>query len=173
MNVLKRFAMPATILFLIDQLIKLMIKGFFIEDHFDMFGSFLRFYPVQNANLSYGGNFIGFLSNMPLLIVINLLTIWLLVSGYLLYRTKRKQTSTAVKVIMTFGLAGCFCSLIDKLVWNGSLDFIQLADFFIFDLKDVYLTIAEILFIVLACRHSNELSAKEYVHFCYYTFIKK
>jgi len=30
--------------------------------------------------------------------------------------------------------------LIDDIFWGGSLDYIQLFDWFIFDLKDVYLT---------------------------------
>jgi signal peptidase II len=51
--------------------------------------------------------------------------------------------------IFIFLFSGSLCSLIDKIVWGGSLDYILLEGFFTFDLKDVYLTIFEIL--IIAC----------------------
>ena len=40
-----------------------------------------------------------------------------------------------------FILSGAICSLIDKIFWNGSLDYILVNGFFTFDLKDVYINI--------------------------------
>lgn len=43
------------------------------------------------------------------------------------------------------GLSGGLCSLIDKCFWNGSLDYIMIKNLFIFDLKDIYIIIFEII----------------------------
>ncbi len=40
-----------------------------------------------------------------------------------------------------FIFSGAMCSLIDKIFWNGSLDYILVNGFFMFDLKDVYINI--------------------------------
>ena len=56
--------------------------------------------------------------------------------------------------------------MIDKLFWGGSLDFLQIPTLFIFDLKDCYLTVAEVIFVVIGILHSREISVKEYLHFC-------
>ena len=50
---------------------------------------------------------------------------------------------------MICGISGCLCSLIDKLFWGGSLDFLQIPTLFIFDLKDCYLTVAEVIFVAI------------------------
>lgn len=71
-----------------------------------------------------------------------------------------------VKIIMICGISGCLCSLIDKLFWGGSLDFLQIPTLFIFDLKDCYLTVAEVIFVAIGILNSKEISVKEYLHFC-------
>lgn len=39
-------------------------------------------------------------------------------------------------------------SLIDKVAWGGSLDYILLKGFFIFDLKDLYISTFEVMILV-------------------------
>ena len=133
---------------------------------FDILSGILRFNPVVNTRLSYIGNFFEPLSNPFLTILLNVFALGILISGYLLYKVKREDTSFPVKIIMIFGLAGCLCSLIDKLFWGGSLDFLQIPNYFIFDLKDCYLTVAEVIFVVIGILNSKEISVKEYLHFC-------
>lgn len=115
---------------------------------------------------SYGGQFLSLLSNPLLLIVINLIILFLYWGGYRFYKIKRKKTTIVVRIIMICGLAGCFCSLIDKIFWGGSLDFLQIPNLFIFDGKDVYLTLSEVFFVILALRHNQEISAREFIRFC-------
>ena len=43
--------------------------------------------------------------------------------------------------MFAFLFSGAFCSLIDKIFWDGSLDYILVKGFFTFDLKDVYLNV--------------------------------
>lgn len=41
---------------------------------------------------------------------------------------------------------------------------------FIFDLKDCYLTVAGIIFVIIGLGHNKEISIKEYILFCYHKF---
>ena len=62
-----------------------------------------------------------------------------------------------------------FCSLLDKVLWGGSLDFLQIPTVFYFDLKKhIYLTIAEIIFVIIGVFHSKEISSERIsLSFCY------
>lgn len=88
---------------------------------------------------------------------------------FFIWETPEKAAvpSISVKVIMVCGFAGSLCSLIDKVFWGGSLDFIQIPKLFTFDLKDCYLSITQILFIIVAIIHNEEISVKEYLLFCF------
>ncbi|WP_434290219.1 signal peptidase II [Clostridium botulinum] len=46
-----------------------------------------------------------------------------------------------IHIMYAFIFSGAMCSLIDKIFWNGSLDYILVNGFFMFDLKDVYINI--------------------------------
>lgn len=100
------------------------------------------------------------------MVAFNILAIYIFISGYLLYKIKTKQTRFSVKIIMVCGLAGCLCSLIDKLFWGGSLDFLQIPNFFTFDIKDCYLMVTGIVFVIIGILYSEEITIKEYLRFC-------
>ena len=166
----KSFVIPVLLLALIDQTVKMVISKTFMQCEFDIIGDVLRFHPELNTHLSYAGNFIEILSSPLVTILLNILALFLFLSGYMLYLEKRTRTSFSVKTIMICGIAGCLCSLTDKLFWGGSLDFLQIPTLFIFDLKDCYLTIAETIFVVIGTLYNREISVKEYLHFCYNKF---
>lgn len=166
MKKFKPFIIPVLLLVLIDQIVKIVISEGFRKCEFDIISKVLRFNPVLNTHLSYAGNFFELLSNPYVAILLNILVLFLFLSGYMLYRAKRVHTSFAVKTIMIFGMAGCLCSLIDKMFWGASLDFLQIPTLFVFDLKDCYLTVAEVIFVVIGILHSREISVKEYLQFC-------
>jgi len=54
-----------------------------------------------------------------------------------------------VNTAFAFIFAGALCSLIDKVFWNGSLDYIYVHGFFTFDLKDVYINVFIGLFLLM------------------------
>lgn len=168
----KSFMIPVLCLMVVDQITKVIIASLFVEHNFDIIGHFLRFNPKVNTNLSWVGNYVDFFSNFFIAIVLNFAGLFIFVSGYLLYKSKRAKTSFLVKIIMICGIAGCLCSLIDKLFWGGSLDYLQIP-FFIFDLKDCYLTVAQVLFVIIGVLHNKEISVKEYVYFCCSGFSKE
>lgn len=166
----KPFILPILALTLIDQIVKVVISISFMQYDFDIVPHLLRFNPKLNVNLSYVGNFIDAFSNLYFMIFLNILVIFVLLSGYMLYKAKGKQNALASNLIMTCGMAGSICSLIDKLFWGGSLDFLQIPGMFIFDLKDCYLTVAVVVFVIVSILHGKEISVKEYVRFCFNKF---
>lgn len=50
--------------------------------------------------------------------------------------------------LFVFIYAAAICSLIDKVFWRGSLDFISFKNYFIFDLKDIYIRVFQAVAIV-------------------------
>jgi len=162
----KPFIIPILFLILIDQTAKIIISKVFMQYEFDILGEILRFAPVLNIRLSYLGNFIDILSAPAIAVLINIFALYIFLSGYSLYKAKKTNTGFWVKVIMISGTAGCLCSLTDKLFWGGSLDFLQIPNFFTFDLKDCYITIAWALFVVIGILHNKEISVEEYFRFC-------
>lgn len=157
---------PILFLVFIDQTIKIIISKWFIQNEFDIISHLLRFNPKQNINLSWFGNFVDIFSNSFVMVVFSVLAIYIFLSGFLLYGAKTKQIRLSAKIILICGLAGCLCSLIDKLFWGGSLDFLQIPSFFTFDIKDCYLTITGFMFVIIGLLHSKEITVKEYLHFC-------
>lgn len=167
----KPFFVPILICVILDQAVKIVISSSFMNYNFDIIGDIIRFHPILNTKLSWGGNYITLLSHPIFLLLFNIIVIFVFFSGYLLYRKKKVvNSSCAVKVLMVFGIAGSICSIIDKLFWGGSLDFIELKNFFIFDVKDCYISFFLVIFIALGMQHGKEFSIKEYIYFCFHRF---
>lgn len=162
MKYIKQYFWHILALTALDQAVKLIIHFFWLTKDIDLIGPLLRFRPVQNTNLSWGGNFIPFLSGMEVTVFLNLLCIILYVSCYAYYRSRQKEPAKYAAFIFICGLAGCLCSLIDKVFWGGSLDFIQIPRLFTFDLKDCYLSASLCLFVLIALKHGDDISFMEY-----------
>lgn len=129
------------ILIMIDQIIKLIINFWGME--FKMvFYDFIGFTPYLNTSqLSIFNNEFGMNLSNTILIVLNILIIILVVWFYL-YSKKHSEESNIQKlnVMYVFLLAGTCCSLIDKIFWGGSLDYIRIMSIIV-DLKDIYLVL--------------------------------
>ncbi len=78
---------------------------------------------------------------------------------YLFYKYLYDQvgTNNLINGMFAFLFSGAVCSLIDKLFWDGSLDYILVKGFFTFDLKDVYLNIFNGLLILSLVLHNKDL----------------
>ncbi|GKX30103.1 peptidase A8 [Vallitalea longa] len=129
---------------MIDQLIKIYIDSYNLNYH-DL-TDVIAFRPVLNDRYSYVNNV--FNCNMGIELHIILITLALIVI-IIFYKYILAENNKSKELIVGFNLliAGCICSLIDKFFWSGSLDYIWLKGFFIFDLKDVYISISEVIII--------------------------
>jgi len=138
----------AVLLTLIDQLVKLFIKLFHINTEFNIIGDYIRFRPHLNTDYSWInslGNF-GIGLGIHIALVLIIIGVSVVIYGFITTRCKDDKL-----IEFSFGclFGGAISSLIDKIFWDGSLDFISLEQLFIFDLKDVYISTFQFLIIYM------------------------
>ncbi len=130
----------------IDQLIKVIILNNYMNKKFYFINNMIGFEPIINTKYSYInslGNFgIGLTAHIIGVLIAILITIIIY-----FFKNETYGTNPFKEFIFIFLFSGSFCSLIDKIIWGGSLDYILVEGFFTFDLKDVYITIFEVLII--------------------------
>lgn len=152
----------------IDQVIKIIIWKFYFNDILTIIEGIFKFNPIINKKLSWGGNYISLLSNPFIIITINIIVILFYITAYSYYRSEIEVKMVLVDVLFVTGLAGSICSLIDKIFWGGSLDYIQFFNLFIFDLKDCYLTCSQLLIVYLGIKYNEHIKVRDYLKFCFY-----
>ncbi|WMM25492.1 signal peptidase II [Tissierella sp. MB52-C2] len=165
-------------LIILEQGIKIIVKAYYgiktpiIKD-------ILYFAPVLNDNYSY----INSLFNLGWGRIFHiLLVVFVLFFSYYAFKylEAKAAKNSMINILKIFLLAGIICSLIDKIFWNGSLDYILLKGFFVFDLKDCYLTIFEVLVIMLIIKNGKKVSKindkellKDYIKFIKKDFLTR
>lgn len=135
------------IFILIDQGIKIYISNNLMGKEFYILDNTLTFKPLINTKYSYYNSFFDLGIGLLPHIIMNILTILILLI-VMDFIKKRYGYSKLACYLFVFLLAGAVCSLIDKVAWGGSLDYIKLQGFFTFDLKDIYIAIFEIIAIL-------------------------
>ena len=140
----------------IDQSIKIYITNYLMGGNFNILGQIIEFQPKLNTAYSWFnslGNFgVGLLPH----IIINIIILFFsfIILDFVL--AKKKENKIA-NWLFIFLIAGTICSLIDRMFWGGSLDYIYLKGYFIFDLKDVYISIFEVILVLLWVFNYKEL----------------
>lgn len=145
---MKKSLIFSCVLIVIDQVIKLLIAHYCIDVNVILLPDILSFRPIQNINLNWIASMIDYETPVLMMIIIQVfaLTIILLYSRYLSYLWIGGKN--LITGMLIFFIAGIMCSFIDVIFWGGSLDFLRLFDWFIFDLKDTYLDIG-LAFLIL------------------------
>ncbi|MCR1973907.1 signal peptidase II [Clostridium sporogenes] len=131
-------------LVLIDQSIKIYIHNNFMGKEFYILGNILGFRPIINTKYSYFNSFSNIGISLLTHIVLNIVILLLFIAIFDFIK-ERYTDHKIVYCLFVLGCAAAICSLIDKVFWGGSLDFISFKNFFIFDLKDVYISIFQIV----------------------------
>ena len=128
------------LLITIEQVIKIVINNNFLNRKVPILPPFLYFQPMFNRDYSWFNSM--FQLNVGKWIHVALVA-FMIISIYLFYKYLNKQlmTNKMINCMFVFIFSGAMCSLIDKVLWNGSLDYIFVNGFFTFDLKDVYIDI--------------------------------
>ncbi len=140
-------------LMILDQGIKFIIHKWFFNKSFNIIGNFLSFQPIINTDGSWLNVRFDVGLNFDFLIIINLIALIMFLEFYRYYLSKGHKDFTADMCIV-FIMAGALCSLIDKVFYGGSLDFIGISNLFIADFKDIYINFAILFF--LLCIYFNE-----------------
>ena len=147
------------IIFLIDQGLKLIIKLYFFHKEFTIIKDFLYFSPIINTEGSWLNARFGAGVSFNLLIALNILALLFFIEIYRYYTFKGNKDFWG-DMCFVFLIAGCLCSLIDKVFYGGSLDFIGISNLFIADFKDIYINLS-ILFLFLGMYINGYLTSEE------------
>lgn len=125
----------------VDMLIKFIVTRFFMKKRKLIFGGLLGFCPHINKEqmgINHELAKIGMHISNGANIVLNILII--IVVGAILIRLDRKKIYGRLFAIGScIGMAACICSLLDKIIWGGSPDYMYIANEYIIDLKDIYM----------------------------------
>ncbi|GFZ34603.1 hypothetical protein CSC2_51290 [Clostridium zeae] len=138
--------------FILDQGIKYIIKNWYFDKSFFLIDNFLSFNPIINSSGSWLNARFGTSLSFSVLITVNIIAILIFIEGYRYYLHKGHKDFWA-DMSFCFILSGCLCSLIDKVFYGGSLDFIGISSLFIADLKDIYINLA--IFFLALCIYNN------------------
>lgn len=136
----KQFIGFTAILIIIEQWIKIIINKSYLDSFEPILKPYLYFKPMFNRDYSWINSLfqLGVDRWLHIVMVGIIIILIILIYSYLSFsnlNTKLVSTSFG------FLLAGGICSLIDKVLWNGSLDYIYVNQMFTFDLKDLYIDI--------------------------------
>lgn len=136
----------------IDQGIKIIIKFFFFNDYYGLFNDFLSFNPIINDKGSWLNARFGAGISFPALILLNIIALFVFLEVYRYYNSKgHKDIYSDLAIVFVF--TGALCSLIDKIFYGGSLDFIGISNLFIADLKDIYINLG--IFFLILCLYNS------------------
>ncbi len=127
------------LLILLEQSVKVLIWNFAMDARVTLIPTVMRFEPFQNTNLNWFASMAGVV--MPVLFMV-LLQLAAIIGITLFYKYQRYlagQSSFWLSLGFCMAVAGIGCSFIDVVFWGGSLDYIGLLSWFIFDMKDVFL----------------------------------
>lgn len=143
----KNFLWIFALLMIFDQGLKIIINKFFFEKEFSIVDEFLSFNPIINTNGSWINARFNTNLSFTFLILTNILALALFIEVYRYFLSKSHK-SFWEDTCFLFIFCGALCSLIDKVFYGGSLDFIGIGNLFVADIKDIYIDIGMLLFIV-------------------------
>lgn len=135
-------------LMVLDQGSKIIIKQLFFNDNATIINDILYFNPIINTEGSWINARFNTGISFTILIVINLLALFLFIEIYRYYlHSNNDAKSFHEDMCFLFIFSGALCSLIDKLFYGGSLDFIGIGNLFVADIKDIYINLGMLFFI--------------------------
>jgi len=148
----------------IDQIIKRVIAHTCFQSRIPIMGEWVQFMPVVNRKMSWAGNFIPLFSQRSFTILFNILSLFISVNVFC-YLNAHKSWGSHKKLYIGFVMfwAGAIASILDRVLWGGSLDYIYLQHLFVFDLKDCYITITEILTVYYGIRYAGDINGRGYL----------
>jgi hypothetical protein len=149
------------ILIFIDQTIKILINTYFGNVHFEIIPSLIDFKPSFNERHSWVNNLLNdnFGINVGLIphIILFMLIAILLPMFFSYFRNNITTNKRLIDIAIVFMMAAVLCALIGNIIWQkGTLDYIYLKPLFIFDLKDLYIDLGIITFLVYVFKNKKQ-----------------
>lgn len=133
-----------------DLIIKIIIyKNNFMNADVYIIGELVAFTPVFNEKISWLASKLNINMGFAVHLVIRFLILFC--SIIIFTNVIKKHTINFTILIGTaFWFSGIVCAILDQIIFSTSLDYIRIKDIFIFDLKDMYLAIFELI-VLLKC----------------------
>lgn len=148
MEKIKKSNLLVLILVFIDQFSKIIVNTFLKNSSFRIFEGRIGFDVYLNKDyISVFNHDFNLNLSLITLIVINIFILVLLVTFYV-YVLKNKGLNNLLRILLLISIAAAICSIIDKIFWGGSLDFIVFFGYII-DFKDIMLYIGVVLFFII------------------------
>ena len=147
----------ALVLFVADQIVKVVIDRFCISVKFDIIPPLFYFKPTFNHQYSWINGLFGLGMGYWAHIFIYFCVAIIFVLLYDLMKTI-SDNKKIVNIAFIFGFAGVTSSFFGTVVWNGCLDYIYLKPFTVFDLKDLYANTFIILLLLYYLKNYRYLS---------------
>ncbi|WP_282925747.1 signal peptidase II [Helcococcus kunzii] len=148
MEKIKKTIYLTLILVLIEQLAKIIVNIFFNNISFRLLNGRIGFDVYLNKDyMSIFNHDYNLKLSIGTLIFIGILTLLFLFTYYM-YILKNNALNSQIRFCLILVIISGICSLIDKIFWGGSLDFIVFFGYII-DIKDIYLYVGVILGISL------------------------
>lgn len=169
--ILKKFSISVIIfaLFLVDQFSKIIVATVFKKNNLTSLSVIKNYFSIT-PYINDQGSFIAsrFDINAPF-ILFTILNCLILVLIFFVYRFKlqKKQINSIEQLTFIFLFSGGLCSLIDKLFWGGSLDFLQIHNLFIADIKDIFITFGLGSFVLCNLTSDDQIDLKEFFNFIF------
>jgi signal peptidase II len=159
----KHFFSLVALLFVVEQAIKLVINANHLQSNQVIIKDFLYFKPMFNRDYSWINSLFNLGVSKALHIV---LVSFIVIMVFLVYQylSHLNLNTKVVSTAFAFLLAGGLCSLVDKVFWDGSLDYIYLKNQFTFDLKDVFINVFIGLMILMYIFDHQGFRTKESDH---------
>lgn len=146
------------ILILIDQFVKLIIYNLLSDVRFELIPNLIEFKPTFNTkhswvnsllNKSFGIN-VGLIFHVILYVFLGIS----LPMYFSFLREKIAMDNKLIDIATIFMTSAIVCALLGNIVWTkGTLDYIYLKSLFVFDLKDVFVDIGVVFFLVYAFKN--------------------
>ncbi|CDM70484.1 Hypothetical protein CM240_3367 [Clostridium bornimense] len=142
-------------LIVLDQTIKVIIYNNFFYD------------VIKNPLIGFRPNFNEDISPLNVLLRINIPVYVYIIIGVIcsviglyiyLYMKKNSLTNIYMEIFYILLLAGIIDSVLDKIFWGTSLDYIELFSRFIIDLKDIYIVMGAISFSISMIKISKNMN---------------
>lgn len=138
----KKTLITIFLLIIIEQGAKLIIRASTsIGTSFELIPDWLYFYPLLNTLGSWGASRFGLTLGIKVFLVINILAIPLFIQIYRFY-IQENGPSFWANIAFVLCISGAICSMLDKMFFGGSLDFLMLKPLFVADIKDFYITLS-------------------------------
>ncbi len=150
------------VLIIIDQTIKIVIYNFYGEVNFDIIPSLIEFKPTFNVKHSWVNTLLN--KNLGINIgVVPHVTLYLIIAVivpmvFSYFRNKIPDDKKIVDIATIFMMAAIVCALLGNIAWTkGTLDYIYLKPLFVFDLKDVYIDLGLVIFLIYVFKNRTQL----------------